>query len=204
MKKKNSHLFQVALAAAVTTLTTLFAENLSINSLKELFELFKNGLPLLLKEVGGSDFILSFPVLPIVIAWLLIGIIAYLNYYFLSTFYSEIHNYLVVKFFFVGNKEGNKPSTEKKLRMLIRTIVVVAYTGLFLVFLVALFPLGEILRQYVFSNTFNFVGGPYQKILSYLILYLYWYVGFGMLGIIIDKFRVEIETEEFEEEHEPV
>lgn len=192
---KDSYLLEKFLISIFfTTLGYIFAIT-KISDIFTLFDLLRSGFPLLIKELITLDFWKNFPLTPVIITWSIIGISLYFLYFFLNLTYCNITNWLIVKTKFINREDSKEFHIHYLKRYLIHVMVAIFFSLIITSLLGIFFPLAESLRALYFESLRGYVVPNYVYVVSYVLIFLYWYLLTNIFGYLT-KSLFQIEKEE--------
>lgn len=198
-KKNFPYIFFIAL---IFTFVPYVFNFVKIKDIFDFLDLVKKGLPLLTKEITKLSFYSSLSIVQVVVVWALIGAIAYSLYYYLNSSYCFAYNILVTKYYY-SHPEQEEFNLSRKLRILTHFLMILAYSVLFVFILTVMIPFGEILRIKTY-DILNFLTARPRDVLSYALLYCYWFLGIYILSLVTKKIKEAIFLEKLDEEHCPL
>lgn len=183
-------MFTLVVAAFTMSFLTYLINSFNINYFNNFANLLLSGFFIVAADIKGSNFLSNYSYLPILGSWAVIGLIVYLNYYFINLVYCEIYNYLVNRFVYI-NRENKENMYDLKVgtRLLVHWLIIVVCTIINVLIFVTFLPLGNYMREWV---VVIFSQIPMIELFSYIISFIYWLFGFAIMFKILDAIKNEL------------
>jgi hypothetical protein len=105
---KSNKILILFLISLFFTFTSFLYSKIDFSQIHSTWDIVKIGLPQVKVIVLNNEFFKQIPMLPVLLGWMVIGIIAYLLYYSVQLTYSNIRNWTVIEFFFQKAKVKEK------------------------------------------------------------------------------------------------
>jgi hypothetical protein len=153
-----------------------------------------------------QEIVSNFEMVPVIMFWLLIGIMAYFLYFSLLVVYYNLEQLIVRELFFTKAKLGKDDSRTTKMlkRIYVHAFVIFAYLASFLLISFAIFPLLDRGRSIIQNLIGNYIISDYALGASLVLLFIAWFIVISLFIFLFRKLRDILWNEKLEEEHRDV
>lgn len=191
------------LSATLTVITNFyFIFNLGSNS--KLNDFLLHGKPFLFDYVANGFVLKSLPLLPVLIAWIFIGVFVYFFYFSLTNVYYFIYNQLLIMRYKKTDFGKDRPVNIRVIeRLAVHAIVTVSYIFFLLVFSFVLLPLSTKIPPLT-EGTFTKLGTTtvFATWSSPLVVLIYWVLLVSLIQVVWHFSKKLEDYETFKNEHE--
>lgn len=198
-----SNFFEKVILSSALTLAVLFYNIFDYDYVDKFKGMMSLGFTISKDSFFSRGIPQEFEMLPVVLFWILVGVLAYFLYFSLLIVYYNLEQLIVSELFFTKAKIKKDDNRSKRFlkKLYVHTFVVTAYFLSFLFLALVIFPvfnlgwsyLGDILKEYL-TDDFALAG-------VILASFLAWYLVVSSFISIFRQFRDILWEEKLEEEH---
>jgi polyferredoxin len=199
---RSNYIEKILISASITGVHYLY-KYFDLDLLVQLREIIVVGFGVSRDSLYERGIPENFQLLPVMVFWILIGILAYFLYYSLLVVYYNLEQLIVSELFFTKAKARVEDTRIKRAlkRAYVHILVILVYLLSFLAVALLIFPV----INYAWLELKIFIESYLEEVfslsISLVVVFLIWYLIFSLFVFIFRKARDMVWVEELVEEH---